>query len=61
MNEAKARELKKLYQSKVGDYSTQVIEHVDKYGPTPCDYLIHRREMLCYYKGAYNTLIQLGV
>lgn len=61
MNEAKARELKELYKSKVEDYSKQCREHVDKYGPTPCDYLIHRREELCYYRGAYNTLIQLGV
>ena len=61
MNEAKASELKKLYQRKVEEYSKQCKEHIEEYGPTPCDYLIHRREMLCYYKGAYNTLIQLGV
>ena len=60
-NEATALELKKLYKGKIKDYSKQCNEHVDKYGPTPCDYLIHRREMLCYYKGAYNTLIELGI
>lgn len=61
MNEVKAHELKKLYESKIKDYSKQCREHIDKYGPTPCDYLIHRREKLYYYKGSYNTLIQLGI
>lgn len=61
MDEDKARKLKELYKSKIDAYSKQCSDHVDKYGPTPCDYLICRRERLCYYKGAYNTLIQLGV
>lgn len=58
-NEKKLEELKEEYRVKLEEYSNHIRSHIDRYGDTPCDYLQHRRDMANYYRGAYNSLIEL--
>jgi len=46
-------------ESKIQDFSRQIREHIEEYGENPCDYLLHRREMLRYHQGEYNAITKL--
>ncbi len=53
----KSVRLKAESQKRMISYDTQIQDHIDQYGPTPCDYLNHRQNMSHYYRGAYNAMI----
>jgi len=56
---AKIDELKEKHRKELKNYGDQVSEYVDKHGNDNCEYLLHRRMMEHYHRGAYNVLIEL--
>ena len=48
--------LKNKHEKAMNMYAKNVKEHVDRYGDTPCDYLLHRQKMENYHRGAWNAL-----
>jgi len=53
------RDLKEEYGVEMASYAKQVRGHIKDYGPTPCEYLMHRQMMSNYYRGGYNSLVEL--
>lgn len=51
--------MKKEFDEKREKHSINVRNHVGKYGASSCDYLDHQRNMVNYFTGKYNALIEL--
>ncbi len=55
----KIQEIKDAHDEKREMYAKNVRDHIDKYGSRECDYLIHRRLMEAYHRGAYNAILEI--
>lgn len=53
----KMREEMKQHEVRMKNYADEVREYINKHSNDNCDYLIHRRLMEAYHRGAYNALL----
>lgn len=51
---------KNNYKNHLESYGKEIRQYIDKYGNDNSDYLIHRRLMESYHRGAFNALNELG-
>lgn len=55
----KITELKEKHKKEMEKYDGEVRRLVSNGTPLECDYIIHRRIMSNYHRGAYNALVDL--
>lgn len=56
----KVKKEMEAHQTRIDMCASEVRKHINDYGNDNCEYLIHRRLMEQYHRGAYNALLSIS-